>query len=112
MPLDASIVDERRTEYRKTFGEVDSREPVLIEQVTPGTVLQHWGLPNQSSFMFLGVADERILATLDDGHVVGFRQDAWFVIVELPSDNRTSLCAHAMANLEIVFRDNRDLWKA
>jgi len=102
----------KRKEYAKIFGAADDREPVLIDDVQPGTVLQHWGLPNQSPFLFLGLDGDRILATTEDGHIVGFVRGAWFVVVSLPSSNRTSLCGYAMENIKIVQRDNRGLWSA
>lgn len=112
MPICSDEILRRQKEYAKHFGESDDREPVLIDDVQPGTVLQHWGLPNQSPFLFLGMDGDRILSTTEDGHVVGFVRDAWFVVVSLPSSNRTSLCEHAMDNIRIVQRDNRELWAA
>ena len=104
------VVDARRSEYKQMFGQDDSRQPVMIDDVRPGTILQHWGLPNQSPFMFLGMMDDRILASMEDGHVVGLCVDAWLVVVSEPSGNRTELCNHAMENIRIVHSDNRAIW--
>lgn len=110
MPIHFDDICRRRNEYRLVFGVVDDREPVTIDDVQPGTVLQHWGLPNQMPFLFLGDDGDRLLATTTDGHVVGFVRDAWFVVVSLPSSERTTRCRCAMERIAAVQRDNCALW--
>ena len=113
MSISASEIEARRNEYRTFRWEVDEREPVLCVDVTPGTTLKHWGLPNQSPFVFVGVDDSgKVLACVEDGYVVRFGADAWFVVVDMPSPQRRIMCDEAREKILATHRENQRLWQA
>jgi hypothetical protein len=112
MPLSCSEVESRRDEYRKFRWQVDERPPVTHNDVTTGTKLTHWGLPNQSPFIFLGLDESgKVLACLEDGYVVRFGSDSWFAVVE-EGQQRQDLCGKALAQVQLAYAENKKLWSA
>jgi len=110
MPLSDSEVKSRRDEYRKFRWQVDERPPVTHDDVTPGTTLTHWGLPNQNPFIFLGVDESgKVLACLEDGYVLRFGADSWFAVVG-ENERRHELCIKASENVQAAYRENKKLW--
>jgi len=113
MPISASEIEARRKEYRTFRWQVDDREPVLCGDVTPGTTLKHWGLPNQSPFLFIGVDESgKVLACVEDGYVVRFGADSWFVAVDMPSPQRRIMCDDARGKILETHHENQRLWQA
>ena len=113
MPISASEIEARRKEYRTFRWQVDEREPVLCSDVTPGTTLKHWGLPNQSPFLFIGVDESgKVLACVEDGYVVRFGADSWFVAVEIPNPQRRIMCDAARQKILAIHCENQRLWQA
>ncbi len=113
MPLSDSEVKSRRDEYRKFRWQVDERPPVTHDDVTPGTTLTHWGLPNQNPFIFLGVDESgKVLACLEDGYVLRFGADSWFVAVEIPNPQRRIMCDAARQKILAIHFENQRLWQA
>jgi len=113
MPISSSEIESRRKEDRTFRWQVDERDPVLCSDVTPGTTLQHWGLPSQSPFLFIGVDESgKVLACVEDGYVVRFGADSWFVAVEIPNPQRRIMCDAARQKILAIHFENQRLWQA
>lgn len=110
MPISEAEIAERRLEAKLFWWTEDERQPVLAAEVPLGTVLQNWGLPNQTPFLLIGMMDEKVIASLVDGHFIAFRHDAWFAVVSSPSEQRTEFCAEVGAELNLLHEKSKQLW--